>query len=404
MTPLTPEALYGEPNALAPDYSRFRVSERLLLTGHSHQAWPDRGFTGHVRAWEDAAALVDEKWEKAFERADRVRAGFARLLGGPDGPDDGDYALASSTHELVVRFLSALPLGERPRLVTTDGEFHSIRRQLDRLAEEGLEIVRVASDPIGTLSERVAGALDDRTAAALVSCVRFRDAGIVRGLSAVEEAAERVGAAFLVDAYHALGVVPFSLAREGLERAFVVGGGYKYLQLGEGNCFLRVPPGCVLRPVVTGWFAEFSALDAGAGPGRVVYGEGADRFAGSTYDPTSHYRASEVFDFFEERRLEPGFLRTVSRHQVGRLASRFDELDLDPGVVARPRDVSLEDTGGFFALRAPRAAELQTALRRRGVLTDQRDGLLRLGPAPYLSDAQLDQAVAALAEAVAEIR
>ena len=26
--------------------------------------------------------------------------------------------------------------------------------------------------------------------------------------------------------------------------AFITGGGYKYCQLGEGNCFLRVPPGC----------------------------------------------------------------------------------------------------------------------------------------------------------------
>ena len=33
--------LTRRPNALAAHYSRFRVGERLLLTGHSHQAWPD---------------------------------------------------------------------------------------------------------------------------------------------------------------------------------------------------------------------------------------------------------------------------------------------------------------------------------------------------------------------------
>src|SRR5216684_8708458 len=32
------------PEALARHYTRFRVYERLLLTGHSHQAWPDCGF------------------------------------------------------------------------------------------------------------------------------------------------------------------------------------------------------------------------------------------------------------------------------------------------------------------------------------------------------------------------
>ena len=35
----------------------------------------------------------------------------------------------------------ATPILERPRLVTTHGEFHSIRRQLDRLEETGVEIV-----------------------------------------------------------------------------------------------------------------------------------------------------------------------------------------------------------------------------------------------------------------------
>ncbi len=34
-------------------------------------------------------------------------------------------------------------------------------------------------------------------------------------------------------------VVPFSLKKKWLERAYVVGGGYKYCQLGAGNAFLR---------------------------------------------------------------------------------------------------------------------------------------------------------------------
>src|SRR5688500_838456 len=119
-------------NLLAPHYTRFRVAERLLLTGHSHQAWPDVAFEAQQRAWLDAAALVDDKWEQAFAQADLVRAGFRRLL----NDHDRENALGSNTHELVTRLLSAVPLGARPRLVTSDGEFHTVRRQLDRLQEE----------------------------------------------------------------------------------------------------------------------------------------------------------------------------------------------------------------------------------------------------------------------------
>src|SRR5687768_6841262 len=109
---------------LAADYSRFRVAERLLLTGHSHPAWPDCGFVAQQQAWLDAAELVDDKWPRAFAKADDVRRGYARLLGEPDA----DVALDQNTLDLVVRFLSALPWRTRPRIVSTDGEFHTIRR------------------------------------------------------------------------------------------------------------------------------------------------------------------------------------------------------------------------------------------------------------------------------------
>ena len=390
---MRPDELYRTPNLLAPHYAAFRVSERLLLTGHSHQAWPDCARDGQLEAWDDAAELVDDKWERAFAKADRVRRGFAELL----EDAEGEYALAPNTHDLLLRFLSALPLRRRPRLVTTDGEFHSIRRQLDRLGEEGITVVKVTADPAATVAERLATAVDDRTAAVLVSAVFFHNAHLVPGLASLARTCARHGAELLVDAYHALAVVPFTIGGEGLEGAFVTGGGYKYCQLGEGNCFLRVPPGRAFRPVVTGWFSEFSAL-ADPRPNAVAYGAGADRFAGSTYDPTSHYRAAAVFDFFRRQGLTPALLREVSQHQVGRLAERFDALDLDPAIVTRDRSVPLADIGGFLALQAPGARDLSRALHARGVMTDARGDALRFGPAPYLADAQLDAAMDALSE------
>jgi len=144
------------PNPLAHHYSRFRVADRLLLTGHSHQAWPDVAFEAQQRAWLDAAEWVDNKWPQAAVQATHVRSGFARLL----GDDPGNIALGQNTHELVTRWLSALPLRQRRRIVTTDGEFHTIRRQVDRLAEEGLDVAKVTARPVDTLADRLArGAL-----------------------------------------------------------------------------------------------------------------------------------------------------------------------------------------------------------------------------------------------------
>jgi len=393
----TPQELYRDPNALAPHYSRFAVTKRLLLTGHSHQAWPDRAYQGQLQAWEDAAEHADLKWDQAFERAESVRLGFRRLLDDPDGL----YSLAASTHDLLVRFLSALPLAERPRLVVTDCEFHSIRRQVARLAEAGIEIERISSHPAESVGERLAAAVDDRTAAVMVSTVFYRDARIAGDLSPAAQACRRHGAELLLDVYHQLDVVPFSLRQRQLEDAFVVGGGYKYCQLGEGNCFLRFPDGCRLRPVITGWFAEFSDLSESHRPAdRVRYDRGHQRFAGATYDPTSHYRAAEVFAFFAEHELTPELLREVSQHQIGLLARRFDESDLDRDLISRDHDTPIEQLGGFLALRSPHAESLHRVLLERGVLTDYRGERLRFGPAPYLSDAQLDESISLLAEAV----
>ena len=374
------------PEDLAKHYTRFRVSERILLTGHSHQAWPDVAFEAQQQAWLDAAELVDDVWDKAFEKANEVRRGFARLL--DDSPDR--IALASNTHELVVRFLSALPLKKRPKLITTDGEFHTIRRQLDRLAEEGIEVVKVAAEPAATLAERLAQKVDDRTAVVLVSAVLYTNAHIVPNLMATLSTCEQVGAELLVDAYHALNAIPFSLRVEGLEGAYVVGGGYKYCQLGPGNAFLRFPADSALRPVITGWFSEFTALTK-APSGRVEYGPGPARFAGATYDFTSHYRGAAVFRFFEEKKLTPERLRELSQYQVGKLAD----------AIGRERPVPLAAIGGFLTLRTPHAARFQQALRNQNIWTDYRGDLLRLGPAPYLTDAQLRAATGALDDTAA---
>ena len=388
------------PNALACHYSRFRVADRLLLTGHSHQAWPDVAAEGQLQAFEDAADAVDAKWERAFAKAEQVRSGFRALLHDPGG----ELALGANTHDLVLRFLSALDLRRRPRLVTTDGEFHTLRRQLTRLAEEGVEVVRVRAEPVDTLAARCAEAVDDRTAAALVSAVLFETSRIVPDLGELAVACERSGVELLVDAYHALGVVPFPLATSGLQAAWVIGGGYKYLQLGEGNCFLRLPAQADrMRPVVTGWFAEFAEIADAAQPGQVGYGRGAARFAGSTYDPTSHYRAVRVFEYFDSQGLTPGLLREVSQHQIGVLAGRFDDLDLPDELVSRDRATALDAFGGFLALRSPHAGELQRALAARGVSTDSRGQHLRLGPAPYLSDQQLADAMTEFGAAAKEL-
>jgi len=141
---------------------------------------------------------------------------------------------------------------------------------------------------------------------------------------------------------------------------------------------------------VTGWFSEFSDLSK-ASSGRVEYGPGPARFAGATYDFTSHYRGAAVFKFFEDQNLTVERLRELSQQQIALLVRGFE----------RAPDVAVAALGGFMSFSAPRAAQLQEALRRQHIWADHRGDRVRLGPAPYVTDRQLRAAIDAVRAAAA---
>lgn len=381
------------PADLARHYTRFDVAGRLLLTGHSHQAWPDVALRGLVESFEDAARDVDAKWERAFAKAERVRESVRAWIGAPGAP----IALGTSTHALTVVMLSSLDFKRRGKIVTTDAEFHSASRQLRRLGESGIELDVVAAEPVSTLAERMSERIDRNTAAAFVSSVLYTSSMRVPNLRTAAERAFQVGCELVVDAYHHVGPVPFSVPGLGLDTAWILGGGYKYLQWGEGVCYLRIPEHALrYRPVVTGWFAEFGALERDAQPQAVPYAAGQARFAGSTYDPAGHYRAARVARFFDEQDLTPRTLAASYERQIRYLMDAFDRLDLPPALIGRA-DLAPDDVGGFLALTSPEASRIRHDLARAGVTTDARGSHLRVGPAPYLRDDQLAEALERLA-------
>ncbi len=381
-------------------YSRFLAPPRILLTGHSHQAWPDVVRDALTQAFDDAATFVDDKWGQAvFPKVDRVGRAVLRRMG---FDEDDSIAFGRSTQELLMRLLSALgPLG-KARIVTTGAEFHSMRRQLGRLAEEGVPITWVDSDDRASLADRLFDAMVPGTRLVAFSAVLFEDARIVHRIDDLLVRAQELGAVALVDAYHAFNTVPLAWG-PAKSTAYVLGGGYKYAQFGEGLCFMRFPKDSSLRPVDTGWFADFAALDAPRttrGPSEPTgYGPGGQRFAGSTFDPTPFYRAEAVLTHFDRAGLDVPTLRAISLAQTQRILDGLDAKGLGDRVQT-PREDALR--GGFVALSAPATGPLVAALRARGVWVDARGNLLRLGPAPYLRDDEIERAVAIVADTLLE--
>lgn len=392
------ETLLQSPNPLAAEYSVSRVDDRIMLTGQSFQASPDCAARGQHAAWQCAAKFLDERQDALSDVADELRAGLGVRLA-----VEGEHiALAGSLHEMVVRFLSALPLQQRPRLLMSDGEHPSVARQVLRLAEvAGVEVSMLAALPASTLAERLMNALDERTSAVLVSSVLFESGHLVPELGALAEACEQRGARLFVDAYLGFNLMPIELPALGLQSAFVAGGGAKYAQLGDGLGFMYVPPGYEARPVVTSWHGCFDPLVDAPAAQPVPYGDFHQRFDGAARDVSVDFRAAEVFGFFDRQGLSVPVLHALNRAQCRHLLGRFTALDFDPDVI-RP-SAQLEAMGGFVSFQSGYAREICSKMRDRGVHTDYRGRWLRLGPAPYVSLEQIDDAIDAMEESVMEL-
>jgi len=377
---------------LRPHYARFTegAGNTVLMTAHSHQAWPDVSRAAHLRAWDDAARWADAKWTHVFEevlpefqRRVVARLGSARAH---------DLALAPNTHELVYRLLSCFP--EDARVVTTGAEFHSLRRQLTRSSEDGLSVEWVPAGP--GLADRLGSAMRAAPTQLLaLSQVFFTDASVVTDLEAILADAHSLGVPVLVDTYHAFNVLPMTADRWPGE-VYVVGGGYKYAQSGEAACWMLLPSDCRRRPRHTGWFADFEHLEAD--DGEVRYGPGGFRFMGSTFDPTPFYRGQAVLAWMDEQGLSPELLRRASQDGTELLIQGWEARGLaSKGLaLASPRDP--EARGGFVTFQHPRAQDLCAQLGEKGIRTDVRGLRLRLGPAPYTSSSEIERALQTLAE------
>jgi len=386
---------------LIPHYSHFDVANtnRLLFTGHSHQAWPDVALQGQQEYFHVSAKEVDKKWDIAFEKAEILRDYLRDYYDDPEGL----YCLEQNTHVLLVSWLSSLNLKKKPKIITTDGEFHSLYRQLHRLEEEGLVISYVSTEPDKNFADRIIDEIDERTSAVMLSRVYFQSSLVNSHLTEIADAARKKNIPVMIDDYHGTNVVPLSLREKDLEDCFILIGGYKYLQWGEGNCFLRFPKNCAYRPAITGWFAAFNALEKPRTDSLTEYDDRNQRFATGTYDSSSQFRAAKVVEFFREQDLTPSVLRKQYTAQVQLLKNLFLQKKFDTGVIRLTHTKPINENGGFLSLSSPHARKIREALLTKNIFTDARGEILRFGPAPYITEEQIYRAMDELEQTIKKI-
>ena len=381
------KSLFSRALSLAP--------ERLHFAAHSHHLWPDVGFEAQQQAWIDANIHADNKWGLLFgEVIPQAQSHVAAELGLPS-PDS--LVFSSNTHDFLLRLFSTLE--KKPvRILATDGEFHSFRRQSERWQEAGEAVVtRIPLAPFDTFAERfVAAAREGRHDWIVVSQVFFRTGGLFDRIEDLADLARPEGPWVLVDGYHGFMATPTDLSKVA-DRLFYVAGGYKYAMAGEGACFLHAPPGFAPRPVNTGWFAEFG--DLSGPPGGVQYRSDGGRFWGATFDCSALYRFNAARRMLSDQGLDTAAVAAHARDLAVRFQSAVIEGRAGPladAEILNPVD-GLAPRARFLALRHPDAPAWCAGLKRAGIVTDVRDDVIRFGFGLYQDADDVDRLIAASA-------
>ena len=370
--------------------------ERLHFAAHSHHLWPDASFDGQVRAWVEANQFADRKWDLIFgEVVPEAQGHVARELNLPS-PDS--VVFAPNTHELLLRIVSGVE--RKPvRILSTDGEFHSFRRQAQRWEEAGEAVVtRVPLHPFDSFDDRFVEAARAGQEGGggfdliVISQVFFRTGQVFERIGDLAALADPAGPWVVIDGYHGFMATPTDLSAVA-DRIFYVAGGYKYAMAGEGACFLHAPPGFCPRPVITGWFAEFGDLEGP--PGGVQYRADGGRFWGATFDASALYRFNAVRRMLDEAGLATA---DVAAHARG-LMERFQDA-VRSGEAGRLGEAALiNPVGGesararFLAFRHDDAPVWRMRLLKAGVVVDLRDDTIRFGFGLYQDEADVDRLI-----------
>ena len=351
---------------------------RLHFAAHSHHLWPDASFEGQVRCWEDAAALADNKWDKVMgEVWPEAQSHVATELG---SGDPSAIVFASNTHDHIIRLVAACPRqpGKPIRVLTSDGEFHSARRQMTRWAEGGeISLSKVAAEPFVDFSERfLSEARSGEHDLILVSQVLFNSGRLFDLVRELAGLATPDGPWVVVDGYHAFMAVDTPIDPVIASSIFYLGGGYKYAMAGEGMGFMHCPPGFGTRPPITGWYAEFGELTAPPGS-QVGYTKDAMRFMGATFDPSALYRFNSIRRTLEENGITTGRVAARVTGLQSLMLDSIRETALGKAELLNPLDN--KPHARFFALRDSRAQRWCADLMARGCITDVRGDVLRIG-------------------------
>jgi selenocysteine lyase/cysteine desulfurase len=320
-----------------------------------------------------------------FEVVASVRARLGRLLG---GVAPRDIALMLNAGAGLHAAASGIGWQPGDNVVMARSEFPSLIHVWQALPGASIEVRQAGDGIVPTIADYEA-AVDSRTRAIAVSHVSYLT-GARQDLTALRALADRHGARLIVDASHALGVVPVP----GGLCDVVVSCCYKWLLAthGIGVFYVNSDRWPELAPASVGWHSIVEEPDWRRRADYRLKPDGR-RFEQGNVAFLSAY----VLDGALERllRLPPA---EIEAHAAGLGTTLIDGLARLGLEVTTPTAPSAR--AGNICFATPRSEELEAALRARGVVVWGGDGRIRISAHVYNDENDVAHALAALADLI----
>lgn len=319
-----------------------------------------------------------------------IRASIQRRLEALLGAAPGEIALIHHTSEGMNFISHGLSLDPGDEILLLENEYPSNVYPWEHWSEKGvrLRFVPMADTPRAFL-EGFRAALGPHTRVAAMSAVHWCT-GMPLPIDAIGTLCAGAGVAFVLDGSQGVGLVDVDVKTAGIR--YMAFSGWKWLlgPLGLGVLYLDRAHLEALRPIFKG--TESVPGDQDYLPYKHVLKPTADRFTLSTGSMTDWVHFETSLAYLEA--LGHGPVRARIRMLAERLSDGLREAGYLIGSDAYPESAC----GIVTAIRPGQdAASAVKALKEKGVITAARLGRIRLSPHVYLSERQIDAAVALMA-------
>jgi cysteine desulfurase/selenocysteine lyase len=352
---------------------------------------PPRSVTESMQSFIDEWSSYGEKWDTWLLEIVKARELFAKLV----GARREEVACVPNVSSGLAAVASALRAEPGENVVVSELNFptniyiwHSMRQR--GLISE-VRVLKVRNGQVPLLDfER---AIDDRTAAVSLDYVSWIN-GCKENIADITRIAHSHGALMMVDAFHAIGVMPVDVSRIGVDA--LVCGTYKWLMGPHGTAFLYVNHEAMgqLEPSLVGWHGVSDSVVARALANQDAFGRPFDlnkaelasdatRFEWGTWSVISVVGARSALEFalrYPPADREP-LIEKITDYLVDGLRERSKR-------VTSP--LERERRSGIITLEVDDAAKVARRLLGEGVVVAPRVSTLRVSPHFFNTKAEID--------------